>query len=112
MVFLSRMIPYARPFACFPAGITQTNFIYFFIMALAGSIIWCSVLLSIGWHLGKRWQLAVHIMHQYTVPALCIVALLVAAYVLIMYSIKKRLQKSLRATTGMRMIKTEQEITI
>jgi membrane protein DedA with SNARE-associated domain len=97
MVFLSRMIPYARPFACFPAGMTHTNFAYFFIMALSGSIIWCSVLLSIGWHLGRRWVLAVQMMHQYTVPALCIIAILIAIYGFVMYTIKRRLQNSLRA---------------
>jgi len=96
MVFLSRMIPYARPFACFPAGMTHTNFVYFFIMALSGSIIWCSALLAVGWHLGRRWILAVHMMQQYTIPAFCAIILLIAAYGFIMYTIKKRLQNTLR----------------
>jgi membrane protein DedA with SNARE-associated domain len=95
MVFLSRMIPYARPFACFPAGMTRTNFVYFFAAALSGSIIWCSALLAIGWHLGRRWILAVHMMQHYTIPALCLITLLVVAYGFIMYTIKKRLQHTL-----------------
>jgi membrane protein DedA with SNARE-associated domain len=97
MVFLSRMVPYARPFACFPAGMTHTNFVYFFVMALSGSIIWCSVLLAIGWHLGRRWILAVHMMQQYTIPALCLTAILIVIYGFIMYTIKQRLQNTLRA---------------
>lgn len=109
MVFLSRMVPYARPFACFPAGMTHTNFVYFFVMALSGSIIWCGVLLSIGWHLGKRWGLAVHMMHQYTIPALCVVAILIATYALTMYAIKKRLQNSLSATQQNEHDTTKQE---
>ncbi len=95
MVFLSRMIPYVRPFACFPAGMTHANFASFFVMALSGSIIWCSVLLAIGWHLGRRWILAVHIMQQYTVPTLFLIVLLIAVYGVIMYTIKKRLQSTL-----------------
>ncbi len=109
MVFLSRMIPYARPFACFPAGMTHTNFVYFFIMALSGSIIWCSALLAVGWHLGRRWILAVHVMQLYTIPALCIIVLLIALYAFVMYAIKRRLQNSLLADKQNNKDKIEQE---
>ncbi|MBO0790132.1 MAG: DedA family protein, partial [Ktedonobacteraceae bacterium] len=58
MIFFSRMIPYVRPFACFPAGISRMRFWRFFLAALCGSTIWCIALLTIGWNLGRRWKLA------------------------------------------------------
>jgi membrane protein DedA with SNARE-associated domain len=99
MVFLSRMTPYVRPFACFPAGITRMNFVQFFVSALCGSIIWCSVLLSIGWSLGRRWGLALHLMQHYTLPVLGVVVLLIALYVFAMYTIKSRLRTQFSSTT-------------
>src|SRR5258708_3895608 len=99
MVFFSRMTPYVRPFACFPAGITRTNFAQFFMSALCGSIIWCSVLLSVGWSLGRRWELAFRLMQHYTLPVLGIVALLLALYAVAMYTMKKRLSTQFSPAT-------------
>lgn len=101
MIFFSRMTPYVRPFACFPAGISQMNIIRFLIAAASGSIIWCSVALAIGWNLGRRWQLAVHLLMRYTLPTLGILALLIAVYLLASHAIRNyldaRLQAHLRA---------------
>src|SRR5437016_4620799 len=57
MIFFSRMTPFVRPFACFPAGMARLAFLRFFIAASAGSLIWCSTMLCIGWNLGYRWKL-------------------------------------------------------
>lgn len=92
MVFFSRMLPYARPFACFPAGITQTNFARFFVSAFAGSLIWCLAMLSLGWSLGRRWEQAVAVLQQYTLPTLAGVALLVALYFFGVRTIKTQLR--------------------
>jgi len=91
MVFLSRITPYIRPFACFPAGFTHTNFVHFFFAATAGSMLWCSVLLAIGWYLGRRWLLAVQLLQDYTLPTLGGVALVVVLYIVITRKIKGRL---------------------
>lgn len=98
MVFLSRMTPYVRPFACFPAGITRMNFAQFFASALCGSIIWCTVMLSIGWSLGRRWASALHLIQHYTLPVLGVVISLIALYALIMYVIKTRLHTEFSST--------------
>jgi membrane protein DedA with SNARE-associated domain len=95
MIFLSRMLPYVRPFACFPAGITRMNFPIFLLSALCGSIIWCSVLLGIGWSLGKRWMFAVHLIQRYTLPTFFVLALLILLYLLIMRVIRSRLQSQI-----------------
>lgn len=77
MVFLSRMTPYVRPFACFPAGISRMPFPRFFAAASVGSCIWCAGMLLVGWYLGKRWIVAVHLMQHYTPLALLAIVLVV-----------------------------------
>lgn len=93
MVFLSRMIPFVRPFACFPAGITRMPFPRFFVAALSGSTIWCIALLSIGWSLGRRWRLALYAIQSYTLPTLCVLVLIVVLYALMIYAIKRYMNK-------------------
>jgi len=46
MVFLSRIIPYVRPFASLPCGISRMPFRRFLLAALCGSIVWCIGILS------------------------------------------------------------------
>jgi membrane protein DedA with SNARE-associated domain len=92
MIFFSRMLPYARPFACFPAGIAQMNFLRFFCAAFAGSTIWCISMLVVGWNLGKRWELAVAAIQQYTLPVLGLIILLLVLYIFFARQVKRYLQ--------------------
>ncbi|MGH2507202.1 MAG: DedA family protein [Ktedonobacteraceae bacterium] len=92
MVFISRIVPYIRPFACFPAGISKMPFSRFLLASLLGSTVWCTSVLIIGWELGPRWKLALHLMRFYTLPTLGIVfALLVVSLVC-----KRLLQRRIR----------------
>jgi membrane protein DedA with SNARE-associated domain len=100
MVFFSRMTPYVRPFGCFPAGISRMPFGRFFIAALAGSTIWCVVILNIGLALGRRWPLAIHLIRHYTVPTLCTLALLIALYLLITSAVKRNLRTHAGSDSG------------
>jgi membrane protein DedA with SNARE-associated domain len=95
MIFFSRMIPYVRPFACFPAGISRMPFGRFLVAALTGSIIWCVTMLYIGLALGRRWRFAFHLIQHYTIPTLCALALLIALYFLIRYEVSHRLSSKL-----------------
>jgi membrane protein DedA with SNARE-associated domain len=96
MIFFSRMTPYVRPFACFTAGITHTHFTRFFMSASSGSLLWCSIALTAGWILGSRWELAVVLLQEYTIPALCGIALLIGAYLLARHLLKNYLRKHFR----------------
>jgi membrane protein DedA with SNARE-associated domain len=89
MVFLSRIIPYIRPFASLPCGISRMPFRRFLFAALSGSIVWCIGILSIGWVLGPRCLLALHLVQSYTVPAICGLILLIAITVLIQYRVNR-----------------------
>ena len=80
MIFLSRILPYIRPFACFPAGIYSMPFLRFLAAAISGSLIWCVAMLTVGWELGPRWKLALHLVQTYTLPTLCALLLLLVIY--------------------------------
>jgi membrane protein DedA with SNARE-associated domain len=97
MIFVSRMTPYVRPFACFPAGISRMPFVRFIISAVAGSIIWCAAMLIIGWNLGHRWQLALHAIQYYTLPTLCVVGAIPLIYIFLLYRLKRHLRTRLQA---------------
>ena len=107
MVFLSRIVPYIRPFGCFPAGISRMPFARFFIAALVGSTIWCTSMLYLGWVLGSRWIMAFDFMKHYTIPAIGALILLIALYFLIKYVFKRHVLSRLRVVSGS--AKTEDE---
>jgi membrane protein DedA with SNARE-associated domain len=90
MIFLSRIVPYIRPFACFFGGIAQMPFRRFFIAALSGSILWCVAALSTGWALGRRWRLALYLIQVYTLPTLGVLALALAVYILVKVFFNRR----------------------
>jgi membrane protein DedA with SNARE-associated domain len=91
MVFASRIIPYIRPFTCFPAGFSHTNFARFLVSASVGSLIWCTGMLYIGWSLGHRWVAALYLLQRYTIPTLILLVLVVVLYSLSVRFLKKRI---------------------
>ena len=96
MIFLSRLTPYVRPFASFPAGISRMPYVRFFAASATGSLIWCAAMLYISWALGRRWGMAVRFMRHYTLPAVAIIVLVVILCILSTYVIK-RWQRARRA---------------
>ncbi|MEO7018730.1 MAG: DedA family protein [Ktedonobacteraceae bacterium] len=95
MVFLSRMIPYIRPFACFPAGIAVMPFSRFLLASLLGSTIWCTTVLMVGWELGPRWKVAMHLMRFYTLPTLGVVFALLVVSLLCKHSLTRYVKQRL-----------------
>lgn len=95
MIFLSRILPYIRPFACFPAGIAAMPFLRFLLAAASGSLIWCVTMLIVGWELGPRWKLAFFLVQTYTLPTLGMLLLLLAAYFFIRRALNGYLKKRL-----------------
>lgn len=98
MIFLSRMMPYIRPFACFPAGISHMDRKRFLLAASAGSIIWCIALPIIGWTLGNRWKIALYFLQRYTLPTLLIIVALIVVYVLVMRRVKRSVNARLHSS--------------
>ncbi len=96
MIFFSRMTPYMRPFTCFFGGITTMPFKRFFVAALAGSIIWCIVMVNIGAALGPHWKIALLLMRDYTIPTLGAVVLLFTLYCLARIMLRRYLDRAAR----------------
>lgn len=99
MIFLSRVTPYIRPFACFPAGMTHMPFGRFFAAALSGSILWCVAILSIGWTLGRHWRMAYTFIQTYTLLTLGLLALAIAAFFLIKYAMPRHQRSQTEAAS-------------
>ncbi len=52
----------------------------FYTATLIGSLLWCAVLVTIGYLLGVHYMLAVTFIEQYTLPAIVVLVALVAGY--------------------------------
>ncbi len=96
MVFASRIIPYIRPFACFPAGFSRTSFTRFFVSVTIGSVIWCASMLALGWSLRRHWMLALPLIQRYTIPMLSLLALLLGLYYFTSRALKHRIDSRLQ----------------
>lgn len=96
MIFFSRIIPYIRPFSCFPAGIARMSFRRFFAAAASGSVVWCVGMLALGWNLGRRWKPALSLMQRYTIPAVLVILVLLALYCVVSITIRRRLDARLQ----------------
>jgi len=55
-VFFSRLLPVLRTFISLPAGIARMPLWRFIPLTLAGSVIWCTGLVFIGYEAGANWQ--------------------------------------------------------
>lgn len=97
MIFFSRILPYIRPFACFPAGISGMPFLRFLLAAVSGSVIWCVTFLIVGWELGPRWKLALSLVQTYTFPALGALVVLLVCYFFARRALNNYLKKRLSA---------------
>lgn len=95
MILISRLVPYIRPFACFPAGISAMPFPRFLLMACSGSLIWCVALLTVGWELGPRWQIALQLVQTSTLPTLGVLLLLALASFLVRRKVNRYMRKRL-----------------
>lgn len=55
-VFFGRLLPVARTYISFPAGLARMSFNRFVFYTTAGSFLWSWFLVYIGWKLGENWQ--------------------------------------------------------
>lgn len=84
--FVGRLFPVLRHLISIPAGIARMRLGRFFLYTGLGASIWCSVLLAIGWVIGKGGRvLSREALHTYSTRAMLwmvpAVAALLAAYI-------------------------------
>jgi membrane protein DedA with SNARE-associated domain len=77
---VARITPFVRTISSFPAGILRMPLRIFYTATLIGSLIWCAVLVSVGYLLGVHYMIAVNLIEKYTIPAIIVLAALVAGY--------------------------------
>lgn len=78
---VARITPFVRTYASFPAGVLRLPVRTFIAATALGSLLWCSVLVTVGYLLGADYMLAVSFIERYTIPAVIALAALIAGYI-------------------------------
>ena len=83
-VFLCRMVPLIRSLISLPAGMSGMKLVPFLFFTTIGTVIWNTILVSIGAAVGDNWEQIVEFMDVYSNIAYALIAL-VAVVVLALY---------------------------
>ncbi|MFI5273671.1 MAG: DedA family protein [Ktedonobacterales bacterium] len=94
-VFFARITPFVRTVASYPAGMLRLPLTGFLLVSAAGSLIWCSVMVGVGHAFGKNYQVALTFIEKYTVPAILVIVVLIAAYLWLHNRLAKAQSRSL-----------------
>ncbi|AMX85349.1 alkaline phosphatase [Geobacillus subterraneus] len=78
-VFVGRMIPLVRSLISIPAGMAKMNIWLFFWLSVLGTLIWNTILISIGAALGESWGKVSEVIGMYAE----VVYIIIAAIILI-----------------------------
>ena len=90
-VFFCRFIPIVRSLISIPAGMSEMPMKKFLLYTVAGTLIWNTVLVTLGSIMGKNWENIVAFMDNYSHIALIVLVILFIAAVIYFYS--KRIKK-------------------
>lgn len=91
-VFFCRLIPLIRSLISIPAGMTKMNIGLFLVLTTLGSLIWNTLLVSIGAYVGESWTTIIHYMDIYsnvTYAALVLIFVLFVWWFFYKYKKKK-----------------------
>lgn len=80
-VFFTRLVPVFRTFISIPAGIAKMHRGHFLALTLIGAVIWDSVLIYLGYHLGVYWQNILAVFNKFTDVALVALAAIIIWWV-------------------------------
>lgn len=90
-VFFCRFIPVVRSLISIPAGMAQMSLLPFILYTTVGSLIWNTVLISLGAAAGNSWEKVLKYTDMYTQAALVVLA--VAAVLVAVWLYKKKKKK-------------------
>lgn len=68
-IFYGRCIPVIRSLISIPAGTAKVKFSKFLLYTTLGSLIWNTILVSLGSYMGENWQTIVNIFEEYSLIA-------------------------------------------
>ncbi|MBV8116564.1 MAG: DedA family protein [Candidatus Eremiobacteraeota bacterium] len=90
-IFLCRFLPVIRGIAGFPAGVAEMNVAHFYLWTFAGSLIFCGVMIGLGFALGDHLDAILPLLHRGGIAiAAAAVVLLVAAVVIVRARSRRR----------------------
>ncbi len=81
IILFGRLIPTVRTLVSFPAGVAKMNFGVFSVYSIAGSFIWSSILILIGYFLGDGWKKAIDWISGYEKVVMVILGIGLAVYI-------------------------------
>lgn len=95
-IFYGRFIPVLRSLISIPAGTARVKLSHFIILTIMGSLIWNTILISLGAYMGKRWHVVVTLFEDYTllIIGLILVLIVYAASYWYRKRIKNKISKS------------------
>lgn len=89
-VFLGRLVPLVRSLISIPAGMAHMNFGIFLLFTTVGSLIWNSILVSVGAAVGASWSTIVGYMDTYSNVVLLLLVVLFVLFIILF--MKKRVK--------------------
>ena len=90
-IFYGRFVPIIRSLISIPAGTAQVKLPLFVGLTFLGSLIWNTVLSSLGFYFGSKWDIVVQIIDDYAI--LCAGLLVISFGIGCVYWYKKRIKK-------------------
>ena len=84
-VFFSRLLPVIRHLIGIPTGILRMDFRWYALATLLGSLLWCSVLASLGTAVGQHPELLAGSLHRFFALVLAVAAVLGLLYYAFVY---------------------------
>ncbi len=82
-VFLGRLVPLVRSLISIPAGMAHMNFAIFLLFTTVGSLIWNSVLVSVGAAVGTSWSTIVGYMDTYSNITLLVLVVIFVLFIIL-----------------------------
>lgn len=79
-IFIGRLIPGVRHFISLPAGVAKMDIKKFFLYTTAGSTIWTSVLVLLGYNIGAHQELIKEYLHNIILICILLCIITIAAY--------------------------------
>jgi membrane protein DedA with SNARE-associated domain len=99
-IFICRFLPVIRGISAFPAGIAEMNLVQFYLWTLAGSAIFCSALIFIGYSAGGHLDVILPLLQRGGYVALAVAVVLVVIVAIAARSRAKRAAPSQGDTTA------------
>lgn len=81
ITFFSRLLPGIRTFISVPAGLSEMKLAKFVVFTFLGSLVWTTILASIGYYLGSHWDSIGPLYNKFQLVIIAAIIILVGYYI-------------------------------